>query len=264
MDTEGKESNMYRTTRKILSLLLAASLLCTATVYATDAAAPPGAAASASDLPAAAKIRDLAGKAWLQKDGGMRTLTDGDEVFEGSRIVTGRKSHVTIRFSDESVFSLGPDSQMTVDKYAYEKDPAKSSLTARIVKGTFRFISGLIAKAKPENMNVHLGLVATIGVRGTHVAGEVNERQEKGDKVTEASARVMLMTPEDDPNRPTAIVVSNEYGSVMVDQPGYGTEIPDEHSPPSPVRKMQIRTINHLMRAIRSSVPHSVPKVRIP
>lgn len=255
---------MYRTTRKMLSLLLAASLLCTA--YVADSAETGGAAAAAPtvETPAAAKIRNLAGKAWLQKGGGKQMLADGDEVFEGSQIVTGRKSHVTIRFSDESVFSLGPNSQMLVDKYAYEKDPAKNSLTTRIVKGTFRFVSGLIAKARPENMNVRLGLVATVGIRGTHVAGEVNERREKGDKVTEASAQVMLMEPEDDPNRPTAIVVSNEYGSVLVDQPGYGTEIPDEHSPPSPVRKMQIRTINNLMRAIRSSVPHSVPKVRIP
>jgi hypothetical protein len=41
---------------------------------------------------------------------------------------------------------------------------------------------------------------------------------------------------------------------VVIDKPGYGTEIPDEKSPPSPVRKMQIRTIENVMRALRSSV----------
>lgn len=259
---------MCKTAKIIMSVLLAGSLLNAGTVFAAEAAASGSAAAAASavaDSPAAARIRNLAGKVWLRNEGGTtRQLTDGDEVFSGSQIVTGRKSHVTIRFSDESVFSLGPNSQMRVDSYAYDKDPAKSSLTTRIISGTFRFVSGLIAKARPENMNVQLGLVATVGIRGTHVAGEVNERKEKGDKVTEASAKVVLMEPEDGSGRPTAIVVSNEYGSVVVDQPGYGTEIPDEHSPPSPVRKMQIRTINNLMRAIRSSVPRSVPKVRVP
>lgn len=256
---------MSKTANLVMSLLLAGSLLSTGTALAADAAATDSAAAPAvADSPAAAKIRALAGKVWMRGDGGtLRQLTDGDEVYSGSRIVTGRKSHVTIRFSDESVFSLGPNSQMVVDKYAYDKDPEKSSLTTRIIKGTFRFVSGLIAKDKPDNMNVHLGPVATIGIRGTHVAGEVSERQEKGDNVTEASARVMLMEPEEG-DAPSAIVVSNEYGSVVVDQPGYGTEIPDEHSPPSPVRKMQMRTINKLMRAIRSSVPRSVPKVRVP
>lgn len=258
---------MNKTANIIMSLLLSGSLLNVGIVYAADAAKPGGTAgpaAAIADSSAAAKIRALAGRVWMQGGGGsMRELQNGDEVYSGSQIVTGKKSHVTIRFSDESVFSLGPNSQMVVDKYAYDKDPQNNSLTTRIIKGSFRFVSGLIAKARPDNMNVNLGQVATIGIRGTHVAGEVSERREKGGKVEEASARVMLMEPEEG-NSPSAIIVSNEYGSVVVDQPGYGTEIPDEHSPPSPVRKMQIRTINKLMRAIRSSVPRSVPKVRVP
>jgi hypothetical protein len=46
--------------------------------------------------------------------------------------------------------------------------------------------------------------------------------------------------------------VENKFGSVVVDKPGYGTEIPDEKSPPSPVKRMQLRTIDNLLRAIRS------------
>lgn len=259
---------MRKTANLVRPLLLAISLLSAGTVFAADAAAPAGTTSSpapaVADSPAAAKIRALKGKVWTRGAGGsMRQLHNGDEVHSGSQIVTGKKSHVTLRFSDESVFSLGPNSQMAIDRYAYGKDPEKSSLTTRIIKGAFRFVSGLIAKGRPENMTVQLGPVATIGIRGTHVAGEVTERREEGDKVEEASARVMLMEPEEG-DKPSAIIVSNEYGSVVVDQPGYGTEIPDEHSPPSPVRKMQIRTINNLMRAIRSAVPRSVPKVRVP
>jgi hypothetical protein len=42
-----------------------------------------------------------------------------------------------------------------------------------------------------------------------------------------------------------AIVVENKFGSVVIDKPGYGTEIPDEKSPPSPVKRMQLRTIDN-------------------
>ena len=42
------------------------------------------------------------------------------------------------------------------------------------------------------------------------------------------------------------------FVSVVIDKPGYGTEIPDEKSPPSPVKRMQLRTIDNLQRAIRS------------
>jgi hypothetical protein len=48
--------------------------------------------------------------------------------------------------------------------------------------------------------------------------------------------------------------VENKFGSVVIDQPGYGTEIPDEKSPPSPVRRMQLRTLDNLLRVIRSPV----------
>jgi hypothetical protein len=93
--------------------------------------------------------------------------------------------------------------------------------------------------------------VATIGIRGTHVEGEVTERQVKDGQTVDASAKVALLEPEGaDPHN--AIIVENKFGSVVVDKPGYGTEIPDEKSPPSPVQRMQLRTIDNVLRAIRT------------
>jgi len=46
--------------------------------------------------------------------------------------------------------------------------------------------------------------------------------------------------------------VENKFGSVVIDQPGYGTEIPDEKSPPLPVRRMQLRTIDNVLRVLRT------------
>ena len=94
-------------------------------------------------------------------------------------------------------------------------------------------------------------LVATIGIRGTQVEGEVTERQEKDGRTVDASAKVALLEPEGSDSG-SAIIVENQFGSVVIDKPGYGTEIPDEKSPPSPVRRMQLRTIDNLLRVIRS------------
>jgi hypothetical protein len=63
----------------------------------------------------------------------------------------------------------------------------------------------------------------------------------------------VLLEPEE-AGKETSIVVSNEFGSVVIDKPGYGTVIPDEKSPPSPVRKMQLHTIENVLRALRSPV----------
>ena len=138
---------------------------------------------------------------------------------------------------------------MNIDSYD-ERDEAETSFATSILKGAFRFVSGLLGRKEPQKFKVQV-TVGTIGIRGTHVAGEGFERQETDAGVVEASANIMLL--EDEEGRDTAIEVSNQYGSVVIDEPGFGTEIPDEHSPPSPVRRMQIRSVNNLMRAIRNT-----------
>jgi hypothetical protein len=67
----------------------------------------------------------------------------------------------------------------------------------------------------------------------------------------DASAKVALLEPEGS-DAGNAIVVENKFGSVVIDKPGFGTEIPDEKSPPSPVKRMQLRTIDNLLRALRT------------
>ncbi len=204
------------------------------------------------NVSAAKKAGIIAGSAGTVRasspDRPSRLLRRGDPVYARDRISTGRRSRVNIRFTDGSRFDLGPRARINVDKYALGDDPKEPpSFTTKILRGAFRFFSGLIAKKKPRSMSVGLS-VATIGIRGTHVAGEV----------TETSAKIVLMEPEE--NRPTSVEVFNQYGSVTIEEPGFGTEIPDEHSPPSPVRRMKLRTINNVMRSLQS-IQRTRPRV---
>jgi hypothetical protein len=171
-----------------------------------------------------------------------RRLAAGAAIASGERIQVGADSSVTLRFRDESLFDIGPRGVLVVDRFEMGKNPDENAFAARILKGTFRFLTGVIARNRPSSMRVGL-TVATIGIRGTHVVGEVDE----------TSAKVILLEPEGDTKRATAIEVANQFGSVVVDKPGFGTEIPDQNSPPSPVRRMQVRQVEDLLRAIRSS-----------
>lgn len=179
-----------------------------------------------------------------------RPLNKGDKVFQNDTITTESKSSITLQLKDDSLFELGADARLLASKFVYKQNAEEDSVSVRILKGTFRFISGLIAKKKPESMEVETS-VATIGIRGTHVVGEANA----------TSATIILMEPEDT-TRKTAIAVSNDYGSVTIDEPGYGTEVPDEFSPPSPPRRMRLETINNLMRSIQSSQRINLPRPR--
>lgn len=196
-------------------------------------------------------VKELSGTAFAKIPAvDRRQLSTGDQIYQNDTITTDEKSSITLKLKDDSLFELGEDATLLANKFIYKQSVEEDSVSVSILKGTFRFVSGLIAKKKPESMVVETS-VATIGIRGTNVVGEASA----------TSATIILMEP-DDTSRKTAIVVSNNYGSVTVDEPGYGTEVPDEFSPPSPPRRMRLQTINNLMRSIQSSQRINLPRPR--
>ena len=168
-----------------------------------------------------------------------RRLARGDPVYTGDSVRTSPRGRIRLLFTDETRFELGGGTELIVDEYLFDSQGEASTFRTKLVKGAFRFLTGLIAKRQPKAVQVQLS-VAAIGIRGTQVVGEVEE----------TSARVILLEPEDQ-QRAAAIEVSNAFGSVIIDEPGFGTEIPDEHSPPSPPRRMRLQTINNLMRTFQ-------------
>jgi hypothetical protein len=216
----------------------------------TLASVIPGAAV-ATEL--AGRVEEIKGTAWAQTaDEPRRQLQKGAPVFVSDRITTEADSTVQLRFEDDTKFFVGADSEMTIDQFVFRKPDQDNSFSARVLRGTFRFITGLIARDKPEAMEVGTA-VATIGIRGTHVIGQA----------TTTSATIILMEPEDT-SRKSVIQVANQYGSVIIDEPGYGTEIPDQFSPPSPPRRMSLQTINNIMRSIQSIQRINIPRPRMP
>ena len=191
----------------------------------------------------------------------VRKLAEGDSLFAGERIRTGAGTVLQIEFTDKSRFTLGPNTEFEVERYfqAAGGVSGEEAFTSRIFKGAFRFVTGLIARKNRQGVRITVA-VATIGIRGTHFEGEVTERQEKDGKTVDASAKVALLEPEGSDGN--AIVVENKFGSVVIDKPGFGTEIPDEKSPPSPVKRMQLRTIDNLLRAVRTPGPTGGPMRR--
>jgi len=232
--------------RTLITTLLV--LICGFMSFTVDAKNPAG------------KVTALEGDAWVNGTFWKSSLEVGSVIYAGDELSTGEESRLNMRFLDQTFFTLGSEAKMKVDAYD-ESEDATLGFGASILKGAFRFVSGLLSKKKPETMSIQV-TTATIGVRGTHVAGEVFERREENGVTIEASATVMLL--EDEEDKDTSIVVFNDYGSVVVDEPGYGTEIPDEHSPPGAVRRVQLRSINNLLRVMRNTTRSSTSKRKLP
>jgi hypothetical protein len=183
--------------------------------------------------------------------GGLRVaMKQGGPVFPGDRIETGKKSFITIQFDDGTRFSLGEQATLQITAVDSERD---GIFSASVLRGAFRFVTGLIAKRRPAAMQVKAGSVATIGIRGTTVGGEVD-----GDAAT------IVLLPNEDVAQKSAIEVGNAFGQVIIEETGYGTRVPDAQSPPSAPTRMTLRTIENLVRNLSSIQRNAMPRPRMP
>ncbi len=92
-----------------------------------------------------------------------RSLTAGDEVHQDELIAVGPKSIGELEFEDETKLALGPGSQLLLDKFVYNGRRTESDIVVNLVKGAFRFITGLADKK-----SYHISTPsAAITVRGT-------------------------------------------------------------------------------------------------
>lgn len=109
---------------------------------------------------------------FLQGAASGKVVESGQPLFENEKISTDNQSRLQVLLKDETVFTIGPNSSMVLDKFVY--DPSNDSgKLAVAVKGLFRFVTGRIARRKPSEMEVRMP-VGVIGIRGTMVAGEAN------------------------------------------------------------------------------------------
>ena len=105
--------------------------------------------------------------------GEVRIAKTGDKIYLNDTIQTDSQGKTQILLKDQMTISLGPNSQMVVDKFVYDpKEKSKNELSTQIKQGAFKFISGKIASDNKDAMKVSTPK-ATIAIRGTGVAGEV-------------------------------------------------------------------------------------------
>lgn len=112
----------------------------------------------------------------LLVDGKTVKAQPGMPVQVGYVLKTGKPGSLGVTFRDNTMVSIGPDTEMVVDEYLFAPAKGELKLAATLVKGTLQYISGVIAKLKPEAVTVKTP-VGIIGVRGTRYVAMVEEVQ---------------------------------------------------------------------------------------
>ncbi|MEM6934665.1 MAG: FecR domain-containing protein [Pseudomonadota bacterium] len=120
------------------------------------------------------QIKLVKGSVSIERDGETIDAIAGEAVQKLDVVRTGAGSAIGLTFSDNSRMSLGPNSEMALEKYNFAgKGEEENAFDARLTKGSMTAASGLIAKT-PNAMRV-LMPTTILGVRGTEFAVRVGE-----------------------------------------------------------------------------------------
>lgn len=117
-------------------------------------------------------VKTASGEAYVITAQQRTTAQPGTPVFLGSKLKTGTNGSIGVTLKDETIVACGPDTELTIDEYLYRPAEGKLALVANLLKGSLNYISGVIAKLKPDAVSVKTP-TGTIGIRGTQFVAKV-------------------------------------------------------------------------------------------
>ena len=119
------------------------------------------------------KTKTIKGDVVVIRGGKQIPITTVNRIFQNDTIRTGANSSVGIIFEDNTILSLGSDSEIFIDKYVFAPEKGIFSMIARMARGTASYLSGIIGRQSPDSVKF-LTPDATIGIRGTHFLVQVD------------------------------------------------------------------------------------------
>ena len=127
-------------------------------------------------LPVAAKtliVEGVVSPAWVERAGKREPLKVGMELRDKDKVITGERARAVLQMSEGSAIKLGENATLGVDGLAESQkgDTQVVKASLDVVKGAFRFTTGIFGKPRAEReVGVKFGTV-TAGVRGTDLWG---------------------------------------------------------------------------------------------
>ncbi len=154
----------------------------------------------------------------INANGESRKLSVKSEVYEEDTIKSGKRGRLQILFTDNTIYSLGRNSELFIKEYNWQPEQKKGALKTEVKEGVFRVMGGAITKNSPKNFTTETP-AATIGIRGSMYAGTVSP----------SSLAVVF-------HGGRGIDVTNSHGTVGITRAGHGTHVALNSAPEPPSR----------------------------
>jgi hypothetical protein len=139
----------------------------TALLLAGLCAAPP---ALAADI---GQVKTAAGEVAIERAGATLAAKPGTRLEASDVVRTGANGSVGITMNDNALLSLGPNSVLALDAFAFDATTYQGRMDATLSKGTLAVVSGKLAKQSPDAVKVRTP-ATVLGVRGTEFVVKVD------------------------------------------------------------------------------------------
>ncbi|MFA7254889.1 MAG: FecR domain-containing protein [Candidatus Omnitrophota bacterium] len=168
-----------------------------------------------------------------------RALKSGDPVLMGDTVETEKNGKLQILLLDQTVFTLGPVSAVTIDEFVYDPANDDGKVKASMLKGIFRVVSGKVAHKNPENMSVDLP-AGSIGFRGTNVGGIIDGQK----------TMIVLLGPVGVGRIYVTNTVNGQVIGVDIDEAGHATIVDGPNRGPIPVFQVSQADLDKITEAL--------------
>jgi hypothetical protein len=80
----------------------------------------------------------------VEGDVGAKThaISKGTDVFSNEVVRTGDAGVADLQFIDETIMSMGPVSEIRLDKFVYDPNGTSGAVVIEATRGAFRFVTG--------------------------------------------------------------------------------------------------------------------------
>ena len=141
------------------------------------------------------------------------------ELYDQAQTAKGR---MLIEFKDQAELQLKEHSLVLIDEIYYDPDPNLSKMSLKMAMGTARFASGRLGLVNKANIDIQTP-TASIAVRGTDFTTTIDE----------LGRSLVILLPDDNGDPSGTIIVSNDAGSVTLDQAYAATMVATTDSVPT-------------------------------
>ena len=121
---------------------------------------------------AAGRVKVASGAAYVVRGGEAVPVQVGQPVYEADGLRTGADGRIGVTLNDETRISLGPNSEVRLNRFAYAPSEGRLGFVLQMLQGVASYVSGRIAKLSPDSVRLEAP-AAIVGVRGTTLAMRV-------------------------------------------------------------------------------------------